>query len=74
MKQTKFLGVFINYLGNRHEIVVYSSGVLKAFFLLTADAIRDGKGYQLYTITNTENGTTWKVDDISACLNLLEKQ
>lgn len=74
MKQIKFLGVFINELGNRHEIVVYSFGVLPAFFLLTADAIRDGLHYQLNTITNTENGMTWKVDDITACANLLEQQ
>jgi hypothetical protein len=74
MKTTRYLGVFISNTGNRHEIVVYGHSALQAFFLLTADAIRDGLHYQLDTITNTENGKTWKVDDICACSNLLEEQ
>lgn len=74
MKPTRYLGVFLSNTGNRHEIVVNAFSKLQAFFLLTADAIRDGLHYQLDTITNTENGKTWKVDNINVCSNLLELQ
>lgn len=70
MKTTKYIGNFKNAEGHIYTLEVNCFGFLQAFFLLTADAIRTGKHYQLNQITN-ENGTTALVDDIRKCGNLL---
>jgi hypothetical protein len=70
MKQTKFIGVFKSFEGHIYELEVYCHGFLEAFFLLTADAIRSGKHYQLYTIENDSRNIVY-VSDIIKCCKLL---
>lgn len=71
MKQDKFYGLFIGDNGYEYEIYVYCSGFLQAFFLLTADAIRSGRHYQLSKITNNDTGVSRNVSDILKCSELL---
>ena len=71
MKHTKYTGYFISGDGHKYEIDVYCMGFLQAFFLLTADAIRLGRHYQLNNITD-ENGSVKMVDDILKCGELLK--
>lgn len=70
MKTTKYVGRFISAEGHTYTLEVNCFGFLEAFFLLTADAIRTGRHYQLNQITS-ENGTVALVDDILKCGNLL---
>lgn len=63
MRTHKYTGVFFSSEGNKHTITVNCNGTIQAFFLLTADAIRKGRVYQLSTITDEEGNVT-KVDDI----------
>jgi predicted peroxiredoxin len=70
MKKTKYTGLFISVDNAFYELEVYCFGFLQAFFLLTADAIRKGKHYQLFTIAD-EKGSVRKVDDILKCGELL---
>lgn len=67
MKKNTYIGVFKADNGHTYELKVYCNGFLQAFFLLTADAIRLARHYQLDTITETENNSTRKVDDILKC-------
>jgi len=55
MKTEKYSGLFRNDDGHQYILDVYCNGFIQAFFLLTADAIRSGKHYQLYSIVNDEN-------------------
>jgi hypothetical protein len=71
MKQTKYSGLFKSGDNDTYELVVYCFGFLEAFFLLTADAIRTGKHYQLDTITDEKNNKR-KVGDILNCGKLLD--
>jgi hypothetical protein len=66
MKSTKFIGVFKSNEGNVYELNVTCFSFFQAFFLLTADAIRSGKHYQLYSITD-DKGVEKKIDDILKC-------
>lgn len=70
MKTIKYKGLFKADNGHTYEIEVNCFGALQAFFLLTADAIRSGRHYQLHNITD-EKGTIWVVDDILKCGQLL---
>lgn len=70
MKTTKYVGRFISAEGHTYTLAVSCFGFLEAFFLLTADAIRTGRHYQLNQITS-EDGTVALVDDILKCGNLL---
>jgi|TARA_R110000851_G_scaffold308922_1_gene468096 hypothetical protein len=63
MRKYKYLGVFFSAEGNKYTITVNCNGTIQAFFLLTADAIRSARHYQLSTITD-EDGRVTKVDDI----------
>lgn len=63
MKTYKYIGKFISDNGHSYELSVNCNGFIQAIFLLTADAIRSGKHYQLDTITD-ENGNVRKIDDI----------
>jgi len=56
--------------GHQYNLSVYCFGFLEAFFLLTADAIRSGKHYQLSYI-NDENGNSRGVEDIMKASLLL---
>jgi hypothetical protein len=63
MRTYKYTGLFFSDEGHKHTITVNCNGTIQAFFLLTADAIRKGKVYQLSTITD-KKGRVTKVDDI----------
>lgn len=66
MKKYKYTGVFISAEGHTFRLVVICNGVLQAFFLLTADAIRGANHYQLNSITD-EKGNKTMVGDIMKC-------
>ena len=63
MKTYKYAGLFLSADGYKYSITVSCNGTIQAFFLLTADAIRSARHYQLSTITD-EKGRVTKVDDI----------
>lgn len=70
MKRYKYIGLFKGSDGHTYQIEVNCNGFLQAFFLLTADAIRSARHYQLKTITD-EKGNVKMVDDIIKCGALL---
>ena len=70
MKNYRFKGVFISAEGHKYELEVRCMSFFQAFFLLTADAIRSGKHYQLNSIED-EKGNIRYVDDIMKCGGLL---
>ena len=70
MKTYKYIGVFKSAEGHTYQLKVNCHGFLQAFFLLTADAIRSGRHYQLKTITN-EKGDEMTVEGIIKCDALL---
>ena len=64
MNQYYYIGLFIaKDTCHKYELKVYCNGFLQAFFLLTADAIRSGKHYQINQI-ECENGDVRKVNNI----------
>lgn len=71
MKNYKFSGLFQSAEGHVYELDVRCDSFFQAFFLLTADAIRSGRHYQLKTITD-EKGSVVSVDDILKCASLLK--
>lgn len=70
MKQYKYIGLFKSLEGHTYQLEVNCNGFLQAFFLLTADAIRSARHYQLNSITD-EKGNKIMVDDIMKCKMLL---
>ena len=71
MKTTKFTGKFRNEYGREYELTVNCFSFFQAFFLLTADAIRNGSHYQLATITS-EDGEVKHVGDIMQCSEIIK--
>lgn len=72
MKTYKYTGTFKNSDGHIYTLTVECNGFIQAFFLLTADAIRTGKHYQLNTIQDDERGgSVVKVDNINKVSSLL---
>ncbi len=63
MKTYKYKGLFVSASGDKYELEVSCFGFIEAFFLLTAEAIKTGKHYQLNKITD-EKGHVRYVDDI----------
>ncbi len=63
MKTTHYTGHFLSAEGHAYKLEVDCFSVFQAFFLLTADAIRAGRHYQLDVIVD-EDGSKTKVDDI----------
>jgi len=63
MRTYKYIGLFLSADRNEYTITVNCNGTIQAFFLLTADAIRSARHYQLSTITD-EEGRVTRVDDI----------
>lgn len=63
MKTTKYVGTFKADNGHTYTLSVTGSGFLQAFFLLTADAIRTGQHYQLYSVED-DKGNVRLIDDI----------
>ncbi|GIV43926.1 MAG: hypothetical protein KatS3mg035_1049 [Bacteroidia bacterium] len=72
MRNYKFSGLFVSAEGNMFELSTSCDSFIQAFFLLTADAIRLGRHYQLHSITK-EGGSTVKVDDILKVSALLKE-
>ena len=52
MRHYRYIGIFRNETGHTHQLEVWCNGFVQAYFLLTADAIRAGKHYQLHSITD----------------------
>ena len=63
MRKYKFIGTFIADNDHSYSLTVYCNGFIQALILLTADAIRLGKHYQLSTISD-ENDEIHKISDI----------
>ena len=63
MRTYKYTGFFKSMEGHEYSLEVNCNGFIQAFFLLTADAIRSARHYQLKTITD-EKGNSVNVDDI----------
>lgn len=63
MKQYKYIGLFISSTEHWYTHEVHCNGFIQAFFLLTDDAIRSGRHYQLHTIED-EDGCVMYVEDI----------
>lgn len=70
MRTYKYKGIFKSAEGHIYELEVKCNGFLQAFFLLTADAIRSARHYQLNSITD-EKGSIKMVDNILKCVELL---
>ena len=66
MKTYNYKGIFKSAEGHIYELEVSCNGFLQAFFLLTADAIRSARHYQLNSITD-EKGNVKMVNDIIKC-------
>lgn len=64
MKTYPFTGVFNNGI-NIYNETVYCDSFTQAFILLTANAINNGKHYQLESITDDEEGVTKQVNTIT---------
>lgn len=73
MRNYKYIGMFRSHDGDVYHLQVVCGGFLTAFFLLTADAIRSGKHYQLAEIKCVDNNETRRVASISNCSKLLTK-
>lgn len=63
MRTYKYIGLFRSAEGHEYTLEVNCNGYLQAMILLTADAIRSARHYQLKTITD-ENGDVRYIDDI----------
>ncbi len=66
MRKYKYIGLFKSWDNHSYELEVSCHSFLQALFLLTADAIREGKHYQLYSITDEKNKIVL-IDDILKC-------
>jgi hypothetical protein len=71
MRKYKYIGFFKSSEGHTYELTVYCNGFIQAFFLLTSDAIRSARHYQLDTITD-EKGYVVEVGDICIVSKLLK--
>lgn len=72
MRTYTYIGLFIASNGHKYTLSVNCNGGIQAFILLTADAIRGGRNYQLKTITCEHDGISWEVDNISNLSKLLK--
>lgn len=70
MKNYKYIGKFIADDGNTYTLDVVCASPFQAFFLLTADAIRSARHYQLHSI-ECEDGDVALVGDIMKVSNLI---
>jgi hypothetical protein len=70
MKTKKYTGLFISAEGKEYTLTCNCFGFLEAFFLLTAEAIKSGRHYQLNKITSEDNFVR-HIDDINKCSKLI---
>lgn len=72
MRTYKYTGTFIaEDNGHKYELTVNCNGFIQALILLSADAIRSGRHWQLSRIEN-ENGNVRLVDDMTNIDDLLK--
>ena len=71
MRTYKFQGTFRSAEGHIYTLSVICMSFFEAFFLLTADAIRSGKHYQLHSISKEGDSNLVFVEDIMKCSKLL---
>ena len=71
MRSYKYVGIFISSDNNTYELTFHCNGAIEAFILLTAEAIKSGKHYQLSTITD-EKGNVFKIDNICKITALIK--
>lgn len=71
MRTYRYTGFFKSSEGHTYELTVSCNGFIQAFFLLTADAIRSARHYQLNTITD-EKGDIVEVGDVCKVSKLLK--
>lgn len=71
MRTNTYIGLFSDISGHEYTLSVNCNGGIQAFILLTADAIRGGRHYQLETITCKHDNISWEVKDIAFISNLL---
>lgn len=69
MKTTQYTGIFISEDGHSYTLYTSANSFIQALFLLTADAIRAGKHYQLHNISD-EYGRKYLVGDITKVTEL----
>jgi len=70
MKTYKYTGIFISNESHTYQLDVVCNGFIQAFFLLTADAIRSARHYQLNKIID-EKGNEKMIDDILKCGSII---
>jgi hypothetical protein len=63
MNTTTYTGLFIADNGHKYTLTVDCFGYMQAIILLTAEAIKLGRHYQLHSIEN-ENGDIVYVENI----------
>jgi hypothetical protein len=63
MKKYRYTGLFRSSEGHEYTLTLSCDSYLQAMILLTADAIRSGRHYQLSTISD-EKGNVRQIDDI----------
>lgn len=66
MKTYTYTGLFESADGHQYMIDVQANGTIQAFFLLTADAIRSGRHYQLKTICDENH----RITEVGSILNV----
>lgn len=70
MRTYKYTGTFIGDNNHKYTLSVHCNGFLQAFILLTADAIRGGRHYQLNRIQH-EDGAVRLINDINEIGNII---
>jgi len=70
MRTYTYIGLFISAEGHQYQLNVNCNGFIEAFFLLTAEAIKSGRHYQLDSIKD-EKGNVKYVSDILKVGDLL---
>jgi len=71
MKTTLYTGVFVSDTGHSYTLQTSANSFIQALFLLTADAIRAGKHYQLHNISD-EYGRKYLIGDIMKVTELFQ--
>ena len=71
MKHNTYIGVFVSRDLHEYNLTVHCNSFIQAFILLTAEAISQGKHYQLATITDNKGNVRY-VDDICKLSELLK--
>lgn len=72
MRKYKYIGLFRSNEGHEYTVELYCNGTIQAFILLTAEGIKTGLHYQLFSIVDEEGNITL-VKDICLIGELLEQ-